>query len=248
MQVRYNITGARRKEMVKAVSKALGDMGEIKYLGAPTFSYQVWCFEITKDGTLVFSDYTYPNIVENVQDMLKKEGFEIENGAEREFSGMTKADGKYVKEEPMRLSISLPRENFSETALKNLDNLLKSKGSLIKKAFGINETGVILSYDLTDEAIIFNWLEGEITAETSRAFQDFISKLCEMARTQKRVTAKPQEYINEKYAFRCFLLRLGFIGDEYKTSRKILLKNLSGNSSWRDGRRRNDEVSKQSGN
>ena len=39
----------------------------------------------------------------------------------------------------------------------------------------------------------------------------------------------------EKYAFRCFLLRLGFIGNEYKAERKILLKNLSGNSSWKNG-------------
>jgi hypothetical protein len=41
--------------------------------------------------------------------------------------------------------------------------------------------------------------------------------------------------LDEKYAFRCFLLRLGFIGDEYKKSRKILLKNLSGSSAFKSG-------------
>jgi len=56
-----------------------------------------------------------------------------------------------------------------------------------------------------------------------------------MAATQKRVTAKVKEPDNEKYAFRCFLLRLGFIGDDYKATRKILLRNLSGNSSWKAG-------------
>ena len=45
-----------------------------------------------------------------------------------------------------------------------------------------------------------------------------------MATNSKRITAKERTVENEKYAFRCFLLRLGFIGDEYKTSRKILLK------------------------
>jgi hypothetical protein len=40
---------------------------------------------------------------------------------------------------------------------------------------------------------------------------------------------------NEKYAFRCFLLRLGFIGAEYKTDRKILLKNLTGSSAFKNG-------------
>ena len=43
MEVRYNVSGDRRKEMVKVVSEALGGW-EIKYLGAPSFSYQVGDF------------------------------------------------------------------------------------------------------------------------------------------------------------------------------------------------------------
>ncbi|MBR4450324.1 MAG: hypothetical protein IKS39_00635 [Clostridia bacterium] len=42
-----------------------------------------------------------------------------------------------------------------------------------------------------------------------------------------------KEVPNEKYAFRCFLLRLGFIDDDYKTARKILLRNLEGNTAFR---------------
>ena len=49
-----------------------------------------------------------------------------------------------------------------------------------------------------------------------------------MARDAKRVSSKPTKTDNDKYAFRCFLLRLGFIGKEYKTARKILLRNLTG--------------------
>ncbi len=56
-----------------------------------------------------------------------------------------------------------------------------------------------------------------------------------MARRQKRVVATLLETDNDKYAFRCFLLRLGFISDEYKIARKVLLKNLSGNSAFRYG-------------
>lgn len=37
----------------------------------------------------------------------------------------------------------------------------------------------------------------------------------------------------EKYAFRCWMLRLGLIGDEFKTCRHHLLKNLTGNAAWR---------------
>ena len=42
---------------------------------------------------------------------------------------------------------------------------------------------------------------------------------------------------NEKYAFRCFLLRLGFIGAEYKAARKVLLRNLTGSSAFKSGKR-----------
>lgn len=59
--------------------------------------------------------------------------------------------------------------------------------------------------------------------------------VCQMAKSQKRVTAKERDSGNDKFTMRLFLIRLGFIGDEYKTARKILLRNLTGNSSWKTG-------------
>ena len=56
-----------------------------------------------------------------------------------------------------------------------------------------------------------------------------------IAKEAKRVTATEKPADNEKYAFRCFLLRLGFIGNEYKTYRKILLKNLTGSAAFKSG-------------
>ena len=52
----------------------------------------------------------------------------------------------------------------------------------------------------------------------------------------KRVTMKEEKMENEKYEFRCFLLRLRFIRDEYKVARKVLLRHLSGNSAWKSGK------------
>ena len=65
------------------------------------------------------------------------------------------------------------------------------------------------------------------------AAMNFITALCHMAKNAKRITAKEKEVPNEKYAFRCFLLRLGFIGQEYKCIRKELLKRLAGSSAFR---------------
>ena len=61
-----------------------------------------------------------------------------------------------------------------------------------------------------------------------------------MSKDLKRVNATEREVDNEKYAFRCFLLRLGFIGEDYKTERKILLRNLSGSSAFKSGAKKTE--------
>ena len=64
-----------------------------------------------------------------------------------------------------------------------------------------------------------------------------------MSKAQKRINTKEKAVENEKYAFRCFLLRLGFIGAEYKAERKLLLKNLTGSSAFK--KEKNNENTKQ---
>ena len=290
MKVNYNIQKEERKAMVAAVSKVLGE--KPAYCGAPSFSYKVGTFEITKDGSLCFDDATDEAMVARVRTALREAGFTSEDGeneascadtgaddpiqtgasveeptavdaAEIESSRTetapdeptiveTEADEQIQMETPKEaspaeetetepdedsLSISLSRSLFTETALQNLDALLLSKGRLIRHAFDIREA----TYTLTDDRITFAWLHGTITDETAKAYAEFISMLCLMARTQKRVTAKEKIVDNEKYAFRCFLLRLGMIGSAYKESRKILLQNLIGSSAFKSGHRKEAE-------
>ena len=59
-----------------------------------------------------------------------------------------------------------------------------------------------------------------------------------MAKKQKRITARNKPVENECYSFRCFLIRLGLIGEEYKQTRKILLKNLDGSSAYKNGEKK----------
>ena len=269
MKVNYNIQKEERKAMVGIISKVLGE--KPVYCGAPTFSYKIGAFEITKDGNLCFDDALDEATVARVRTELREAGFMSEGGEHEASCGDTVADEPSRTEAatsetpcedtaqndstPMEtamdtptftetaeadvdsLSISLPRSLFTETALQNLDALLLSKGRLIRHAFDIREA----TYTLTDDRITFAWLHGTITDETAKAYAEFISKLCLMARTQKRVTAKEKIVDNEKYAFRCFLLRLGMIGNAYKESRKILLQNLTGSSAFKSGHRKEDE-------
>ena len=61
--------------------------------------------------------------------------------------------------------------------------------------------------------------------------------LSQMAKTVRTASSKPQQNENPKYAMRTWLLRLGFIGDEFKTARELLTKRLDGDAAFREGRR-----------
>ena len=91
--------------------------------------------------------------------------------------------------------------------------------------------------EVSPDTVSFPWFEGrDLDADEVKTYTHLISALCDMARNQKRITAKEKATDNDKYAFRCFLLRLGFIGAEYKDERKILLRDLSGNSAFKSGK------------
>ena len=60
--------------------------------------------------------------------------------------------------------------------------------------------------------------------------------LSEMAKEVRTASPKPQQHENPKFAMRTWLLRLGFIGEEFATAREILTRNLSGNAAFRFGR------------
>ena len=123
-------------------------------------------------------------------------------------------------------------------ALENLRRLVASKATLLKKAL---ETDRLPMTEHSDR-IEFGWFRPTDDKAELAAYYQLVKGLCELARIQKRVSASEQQVENEKYAFRCFLLRLGFIGQDYKDSRRVLLKNLSGNAAFRDAREAGDEA------
>ena len=212
MEIRYHVTGLQRKRLVQLISEITGCKPE--YLGAPSFAYRVDYFTIDKNGAVSFDDRADSEEIENLIERLSEEGF---------------AAGSAESDNETNVCISMPRSLFTDSALENLHHLLKAKGTLIKKALGVSK----LSIDVDSGKISFPWFDAYRTPEELKACNHFICKLCEMARNQKRITAKEKAVDNERYAFRCFLLRLGFIVAEYKEERKILLRNLAGNSAFK---------------
>ena len=222
MTIKYNVTGEKRKELVLKIADWLGC--EVKYLGAPTFAYEVDYFTVDKEGTLIFDDRADSEVIERLLEMLYDNGFEAES--------LPKADEEETSEvEITGLAIDVPLADFTEKSLKNVHALVEAKGNLIKKAFDIDELPI---YEI-DECLDFPWFKAESNREEVKAYADFITALCNFAKKQTRITATEKQVDNEKYAFRCFLLRLGFIGEEYKKTRKILLKNLNGSSAYKNG-------------
>ena len=214
-----------RKEMVKEISAFT--LKEAKYLGAPSFAYQIGNAKVLKDGTLAFDEGVNPGEASNLIYHLLDMGFKV--------GPQETVEEAETKEEPQQigLTIKLPKETFTPEAVENLNRILEAKGTLIQKALGLEKLP-----EAVDEGdnISFPWFKVEPNgADMVEAYGKLVCALCDMARNQKRVTAKEQHPANEKYAFRCFLLRLGFIGPDCKKTRASLLKNLSGSAAWKDG-------------
>lgn len=209
MELNYNVTGADRKKLVNAIGTILSRPPV--YKGAPSFAYEVGSVTIDKNGTVTCDDSAEAELL---VERLLEEGFMPEDtpGADS-------------------LVIEYPKEDINDVALENLHRLVASKESLIKKALGADE----LPIEVTEDKLRFPWFQGFPDGDSVSAYAHFIGKLIGMAKSQNRITATEKPVENEKYAFRCFLLRLGFIGAEYKDARKILLRNLSGSSAFKGG-------------
>lgn len=134
---------------------------------------------------------------------------------------------------PGKLTIEIPDTGFTPEMRENLKKIVASKATLLKQTLETDDLSIVE----LDGKISFPWFTLHSIDGEADAYNRLIAAICKMAKTQKRVTAVEKPIENAKFTMRLFLIRLGFIGDEYKTARKILLRNLTGNSSWKSGHR-----------
>ena len=220
MNKHFHVKGEERKRLVKVIAELLGE--KPKYLGVPSTAYQIGPYKVSRDGELT-ADEEYPAQDQMVLDACKAAGFQTE--------GEEETQDRTGQEENDKLVIQLPREQFTDEQLENLQKLIHGKESLLKQALAIEE----LPVKITEEKILFPWFPLPLETEEIEAYLKLIVALGEMAKRAKRVTLKDKEVENQKYAFRCFLLRLGLVGPECKKDRKVLLKNLTGSSAFKSG-------------
>lgn len=207
MEIKYNIEKDKRKALAEKIGELAGF--DIHYCGVPTCAYEIGFFTLNKDAVLSFPDREDTEIIERVLDGLHNAGYDSA---------------------PDTLTISMPKDMLNEEALFNLRRIIANKEQLFKKAFD----AASLEITESEETIDFPWFT-VTEADDAQAYSQFVTMLCEFAKNQKRVNNKPDTSDNEKYSLRCFLLRIGMIGDEYKSARRVLLRNLTGSSAFRHG-------------
>ena len=94
--------------------------------------------------------------------------------------------------------------------------------------------GLNLHSAFTKGTVEFRLFNSTTHAGEIKAYIQFCLAVSHQALTQKKASARKTVTDNEKYAFRCWMLRLGLSGDEFKTCRLHFLKHLEGNSAWRN--------------
>ena len=259
MEIRFNIEKSQRKALAQKIAEMTG--AEIKYLGVPSFAYEIGIFTVTQDAVLTCADDSDKDTVEMVLEWLSEAGYTAENSAdENEPEESTQNSGF-----PVHTGISVPLAQHTVQSLINLICMIHSRGALLSKATGGNFSA---DKTLTDEivqhefhniyeltAFVREWDENnppltgisfdsdKITfdgfgqaedANHVHTFMRLSAAMNQMALAQKRVQAKEVDDSNEKYAFRTWLLRLGLNGADFKEDRKRLMANLSGNSAFRN--------------
>ena len=226
MEIKYNRTGKERKKLVSAISEILN--AEAAYSGAPTFNYTITDdYIVNRDGNLVVSDKVQGTDLEHLIEKLLARGFEYEKDYETTIAF------------PSDTITSQPLEDNLDGTLERLNAIIESYEDLFKKAVGTSKP--LKVEKLNENDIVFDWLDRIASVEELQAYTVFFAHLFRFAENAKRVNGKRTEIENEKFTMRTFLNRIGLSGTEHKQLRKLLLKNLSGNSAFRYGKPENTQ-------
>lgn len=191
MEIKFNIEKSQRKALAQKIAEISGNT--VQYLGAPTFSYQIGNFMLNKNSILIAEA-----VNEKILAELADAGIFYE-----------------ISATPDRLTVQMPRDSLDERTLNRVRRIIENKGELFKAAFKTDS----LEIQVTEKTVNFPWFTVEQDGDAD-AYCTFISMLCEFSQNRNRINNKPDTSDNEKYAFRCFLLRIGMIGTNFKATRR----------------------------
>lgn len=243
----FKVAGLERKQVAHIIAETIGI--QVEYAGAPTFRYLAGGWVVDREGMVITPETSIgqKDSIRPVLDALKTAGAMVEGNATATF-GLEGHNGNtlnnlvnliWCKQSLIQKSLA-----FQETILP--ESLVRIINSVMTEALGefadiINtaiDNGQIqgeshLNFDLAEKTISFSFANATLDADEVLAFLSLCWQLSEQAKKQKFSSAKQKETLNDRYAFRCFLLKLGFIGAGFASDRKVLLARLSGDSAFR---------------
>jgi ribulose bisphosphate carboxylase small subunit len=207
MTIHYQ-AGTERKKLVAAAATHLGVSSS--YQGMPSAAYIVGAeYTITRESALIGPDD------HGLVEALRQQGFAPQ---EEHYDDRP--------EQPDRLTIEVPiGEDWTPDKLVNLEKLVASRAALLMKVLGVDS----LPIEQTGSVLRFDWFPVDNNA---MVYSQLVCALVRTAQEATRITAKERSCESERFHMRTYLLKIGFIGDEFKEARKVLTRGLSGSGSY----------------
>jgi len=244
----FKVTGLERKQLAAVIADTIG--AQANYAGAPSFNYNAGGWTIDKEFIV-----TTPETGIKEEHVTLRMVFDALNSAGASAVGsLTVAlpmDGHNGNTLRNLVNLIWSKQNLIQKALGRREAIvpvslvttinavpidtLEDFAEVVNNAIeaGQIEEDSDLEIDMADRIVRFSFFNASLDAEEICAFAILCWQLNEQAKKQKFSSTKQKEATNDRYAFRCFLLKLGFIGAEYKAERKILLSKLEGNAAFR---------------
>ena len=259
MKINYNVTGSDRKQLVSIITQETGI--KAAYKGVPSLAYCIGGITVEKDGTMVWDESTDATTMQRIIEALGAAGFEGPGDkpapAEEPIVQETEPVELTVSLPTTRHTGATLR-NLINLVYTRASLLNKALGTSFRVEPGLTDAlqddaciltvesllTAISAYEdehgkalggitITPDEISFTSLPETTEPERLRAFTELVAMMNKQAIDQKRVQAKAVNEENEKYALRIWLTRLGMNGPEFKTTRKVLMENLTGHTAFR---------------
>lgn len=211
--IRFTPDTKARKHLAAIIAQTIDTT--VEYAGAPSFAYHIGQASLGRDWQLNAAGLSDQQ-VEAVIEAAAAAGFTPQSPTDNTDVGLT---------------LVFPTTGWAGGTGARLQALLAAKGPLIAKALSVPD--LPMEVDEEERVVKFAWFTQVPDPGTVEAVTRLLEAMIEYAKNATRINPTARTPANEKYAMRCFLLRLGMIGNETKHTRRILMRNLDGNSAWR---------------
>ena len=243
----FKVTGIERKQVANIISEVIGQ--EDSYDGAPKFSYRAGGWVIDREGIVTTPETSIGDKedIRSVFDALKAAGSIVADKGTVSFSleGHTGNTLRNVvnliwsKHSLLKKALDWHQDivpaslvnAINAVPIATLEDFAKVVNDGIDAGKIVGESD--LDFDIADRTISYSFSNDSMDFDEVAAFIALCWQINEQAKKQKFTSTKQKEVENDKYAMRCFLLKLGFVGEAFKSERKVLLARLDGNAAFR---------------